>query len=128
MAELGRLLASAHLLEAPIDEGVRFAGDGDSRVSRIRYDAATETAWINDRQHFTGVTRAAWDWGGAFRPLEHFLADRQGRQLDLDQIEMFMRAVTAVLRTMELEPDLDMNLDAILAATLEFPASNARLG
>lgn len=128
MAELGRLLASAHLLEAPIDEGVRFAGDGDSRVSRIRYDAATETAWVNERQHFTGVTRAAWDWGGAFRPIEHFLADRQDRQLDLEQIEMFMRAVTAVLRTMELEPDLDINLDAIVGATLEFPASNARLG
>jgi hypothetical protein len=29
---------------------------------------------------------------------------------------------------MELEPDLDMNVDAIVAATLEFPASNAKLG
>lgn len=48
--------------------------------------------------------------------------------MDVEQIEMFMRAVTAVLRTMELEPDLDTSLDAVMAATLEFPASSAVLG
>jgi hypothetical protein len=41
---------------------------------------------------------------------------------------MFMRAVTAVLRTIESEPDLNISLDKVIAATLEFPASNAALG
>lgn len=70
-------------------------------------------------QRFTGVTAPAWDWGGAFRPLEHFLVDRRGKVLDVEQIQMFLQAINAVRVSIELAQALDDALDAVRADTLD---------
>lgn len=128
MATLGERLGQAHLLEAPIPADVRFIGEGTNRVEAIRHDVAGSAVRINGTQQFTGVSTEAWAWGGSFRPLEHFLTDRKERDLDVDQIRMFLRAITAVRTAIELGPALDMTLDAIVTDTLGFPEPNARLG
>jgi hypothetical protein len=120
MGALGERLGQAHLLEAPIAPEVRFVGEGSNRVETIRHDPATASIWINATQHFTGAGTEAWAWGGSFRPMEHFLTDRKGRTLDVDQIEMYLRAVTAVLTAIELGPNLDAVLIDILAKPLRF--------
>ncbi len=54
-----------------------------------------------------------------FRPLEHFLDDRRGRQLDVEQIEMFCRAAFAVRESLELAVPLNESLACILEEPLE---------
>ena len=81
---------------------------------------AADAVWINATQRFTGVPEAAWAWGGAFRPLEHWLTDRRGRALDLAQLEQYQRAIHAVREAIRLEPLLDEQLARVLAAPLEF--------
>ena len=118
MAALGRQLGIVHLLEATPPDDVRFVGDGDSRVGALRFDDATSTVWINAEQRFTGVSPEAWTWGGAFRPLEHFLVERRGKVLDMEQVQMFQQAINAVRTSIEMAPALDAALDAVLAETL----------
>ena len=120
MQSLGAELAAAHLLEAPVSTDIRFEGEGTNAVERPRHDESTATVWINRNQRFTGVPAEAWAWGGAFRPLEHYLEDRRGRTLDLDQIEAYQRAIHAVREAIRLEPLLDEQLARILAAPLDF--------
>lgn len=119
MAELGRRLGIAHLLEAVPPSDVRFVGAGDGRVGAPRFDEATSSVWINPTQHFTGVPSEAWKWGGAFRPLEHFLVERRGKVLDMEQVQMFQQAINAVRTSIEMAPALDAALYAVLAETLD---------
>jgi hypothetical protein len=123
MAALGAELAAAHLMEAPVAADIRFEGEGTNRVDEARHDPATGSVWINTTQLFTGVPEAAWAWGGAFRPLEHWLADRRGRTLDLAQLEQYQRAIHAVREAIRLEPLLDEQLARVLAAPLKFGAA-----
>lgn len=123
MAALGAELAAAHLMEAPVAADIRVEGEGTNRVDKARHDAATNAVWINATQRFTGVSEAAWPWGGAFRPLEHWLTDRRGRTLDLAQLEQYQRAIHAVREAIRLEPLLDEQLARVLAAPLLFSAA-----
>jgi hypothetical protein len=119
MAELGRRLGAAHLLEAPILPDIRFVGEGSGVVEQIRHDPDNGSVSINVSQRFTGVPLDAWTWGLGFRPLEHFLADRKGRRLDGDQIGLFQGAITAVRESIALAPELDVALTDVLADTLD---------
>lgn len=83
-------------------------------------DAIEEmTVWINAKQHFTGVSSQAWTWGGAFRPLEHFLVERRGKVLDMEQVQMYQQAINAVRTSIEMASALDAALGAVLAETLD---------
>jgi hypothetical protein len=119
MRALGDELGRAHLMEALVGPDVRLEGDGPGVIESPRHDEVTETVWINARQRFTGVPSDAWVWGGAFRPLEHFLVDRRGRRLDADQIAMFQSAIWAVRESIRLGPLLDDALGTILQATMD---------
>lgn len=123
MSALGAKLAAAHLMEASVAPDIRFEGPGSNRVDEARHDAGTGSVWINATQRFTGAPEAAWAWGGAFRPLEHWLTDRRGRTLDLAQLEQFQRAIHAVREAIRLEPLLDEQLVQVLAEPLEFGAA-----
>jgi hypothetical protein len=94
MAALGRELGQAHLLEASVSSDIRFVGEGDGIVDDVRYDAEIESVLVNGTQAFTGVRPDAWARGQGFRPLEHYLDDRQGRRLDAEQIAGFQAAST----------------------------------
>jgi predicted helicase len=128
MAELGRRLGAAHLLEAPIMHDVRFVGEGSGVVEQIRHDPDNGSVSINVSQRFTGVPSEAWRWGLGFRPLEHFLTDRKGRRLDGAQIAMFQSAITAVRESIALGPELDAALADVLAQTLELKLGAFPLG
>ncbi len=120
-AALGERLGRAHLLEAPLPpDGVRFIGDGSGVVEEVRYDAEGASVWINREQRFSPVTLEEWQWGLGFRPLEHFPDDRRGRQLDVEQIEMFGRAAFAVRQSIQLAEPLDAALALILEKPLDF--------
>jgi hypothetical protein len=120
MGELGERLGRAHLLEAqPPKDGVRFSGDGSGVLEEVRYDAEGASVWINRDQRFAPVTPEEWDWGLGFRPLEHFLDDRRGRRLDMEQIQMFCRAAFAVRESLNLAAPLDEALASVLEEPLE---------
>jgi len=123
MSALGAELAAAHLMESAVAADIRFEGEGSNRVNEARHDPATTSVWINAAQRFTGVDQVAWAWGGAFRPLEHWLADRRGRTLDLAQLEQYQRAIHAVREAIRLEPLLDEQLGRVLGAPLAFAAA-----
>jgi predicted helicase len=127
MASIGEELGRIHLMEVAIATDIRFVGDGSGTVEVVRHDPEANAVTVNASQQFTGVPLEAWEWGGSFRPLQHFLTDRRGRYLDTEQIKAFQSAIHAVREGIRLGPALDAALDDVLADTLDFvdPDSNA---
>jgi hypothetical protein len=103
-------------MRVPAD--VRLEGEGDGVVGPPRHDSDGAAVWINATQRFTGIPSEAWAWGGAFRPLEHFLTDRRGRRLDAEQIAMFQSAIWAVREAIRIAPQLDGALTEVITATI----------
>jgi len=128
MRSLGEELGRAHLLEAPVPAEVRFEGEGDGVVGPPRHDPDDAAVWINATQRFTGVPTEAWAWGGAFRPLEHFLTDRRGRRLDAEQIAMYQSAIWAVREAIRLAPALDGALTEVITATISLDPEAISVG
>ncbi len=118
-ASLGEKLGRVHLLEAEVSPDIRFVGSGTNVIEGVRYDQECERVWVNATQAFTGVPNEAWIWGEHFRPLEHFLDDRQGRRLDTEQIGAFQSAIHAVRECIRLGPILDAALDSVLSEPLD---------
>ncbi|MCD6506596.1 hypothetical protein J7M22_08205 [Candidatus Poribacteria bacterium] len=115
MAELGRRLVALHLLESPeLDPPLtRFEGKGDNRVAKnkregFRYDAETERMYINRTQYFTPVPLEVWEYPiGGYQVCEKWLKDRRERRLSLDDIRTYCRIVTALIRTIKLQEEID---------------------
>lgn len=126
LAVLGEELGRAHLLEATVGPDIRFEGAGTNAIEGVRYDPDAERVWVNATQAFTGVPHEAWVWGEHFRPLEHFLDDREGRRLDTDQIGAYQSAIHAVRECIRLGPALDAGLDEVLANPLAFTAFDGK--
>lgn len=124
-AALGEELGGAHLLESAASSDIKFEGAGTNAIESVRYDQETERVWVNATQAFTGVPNDAWLWGGHFRPLEHFLDDRQGRRIDTEQIGAYQSAIHAVRECIRLGPTLDAALTDVLAGPLVFSGAES---
>ena len=64
LAALGARLAALHLMEADGADAPDFNVAGDNRVDRVRYaepsDGTPGRVWINNSQHFEGVSPETW--------------------------------------------------------------------
>ena len=115
LAELGRRLATLHLLRSPeLDPPLtRFEGQGDNRVAQnrregFRYEAQTERVYINPGQYFAPVPLEAWEYTiGGYQVGAKWLKDRRGRQLTLDEIRTYCRILTALARTTAIQGEID---------------------
>ena len=115
MAEAGRRLVELHLLRSPeLDlPTAHFEGAGDGGVGRgrekgVHYDAVRQRVHISAGQYFAPVPPAAWEYRvGGYQVCEKWLKDRQDRRLRLEEIRTYCRIVTSLVRTMEVQAELD---------------------
>ncbi len=88
------------------------------------YDAGEERVYINAKQHFAPVPEAVWTYQiGGYQVCEKWLKDRQARRLELDDIRVYCRIVTALARTIGLPTGIDALYPAVEAETAAFTPS-----
>ncbi len=110
LAALGERLVNLHLLRSPeLDQPLtRFEGRGDNQVVKVRYDAEKQCAQINSQQRFAPLPPEVWEYTvGGYAVCEKWLKDRRKRTLTLEEIRSFCRIVTALLRTIEIQKEID---------------------
>jgi type I restriction-modification system DNA methylase subunit len=115
LSEMGERLVKLHLLESdelspPL---VRFEGDGDCLVAKTRdrgfyHDPDRERMHINKDQYFEPVEEDIYQYRiGGYQVLDKWLKDRKERRLTLDEIKNYCRTATAIIKTVEIQKELD---------------------
>ena len=121
LAEMGESLAKLHLLESPelARPLVKFEGNGDCLVAKTKakgfyYDPDQERMHINKDQYFGPIEEDIYQYQiGGYQVLDKWLKDRKDRVLTLDEIKTYCRIATALIRTVEIQKEID---DAYLEA------------
>ncbi|WP_457636843.1 type ISP restriction/modification enzyme [Oceanithermus sp.] len=107
-AERGRRLIELHTLEAAdlVPPSARFFGEGSGLVEKPRYDESAGRVYVNKAQYFEPVSPEAWNYRiGGYQVLEKWLKDRKG--MALDDPKTYMKIVTAIEKTLEVQRELD---------------------
>lgn len=110
MSHLGNELSDLHLLKAKLLDNpiVRFQGEGDNSIGKPTYNEASSRVYINQRQHFEGISLQIWNYQiGGYQVMRQWLKDRIGRTLSLDDIKQYCRVATSISRTIELQITID---------------------
>lgn len=108
LAGLGQRLIALHLLKSdelhpPV---VRYQGEDDDKIERIRYDEEKQRVYINKRKYFEGVAPAVWNYQiGGYQVLHKYLKDRKGRAMDHPR--RYIHIATAIARTIALQEEID---------------------
>jgi hypothetical protein len=123
VARLGEVLIEQHLLKgsARRDAAVKFHGDGDFRVTALRYDESAARMYINATQYFERVPAPVWDYQmGGYHVCVKWLKDRKGRVLTLDELDHYARIIAALQRSREVQADLDAFFADVEKNTVSF--------
>ena len=112
LARLGAELAALHLMETDGTDKPTFPISGSNRVDRVSFvPPAGETpgrVWINNRQHFEGVSPETWAFTiGGYRPAEKWLKDRRRQTLTYDNVDWYRRVCAVLSATPSLMARVD---------------------
>lgn len=108
LVKLGAELRQLHLLETKTVEKyiTTYPVNGSNEVVKPKFEA--NKVWINDEQYFAKVPPVAWEfWIGGYQPAQKWLKDRQGRNLEYDDILHYQKMIVALTETDRIMKELD---------------------
>jgi len=110
VALLGKKLVETHLLTSSElkSSTAKFPNSGDNVVEKPLYDSTTQRVYINENQYFESVENEIWDYMiGGYKVCEKWLKDRKGKTLSNDEILHYLKVVTAISKTIEIQNEID---------------------
>jgi len=110
IVEQGKELASLHLLKSQkLEKSVsRFPAAGDNVVRKREYNSKEKRIYINDKQYFDGVEQKVWNYYiGGYQVLDKWLKDRIGRTLSAEDVNHYLKIITALQKTIEIQKEID---------------------
>ena len=114
-ASFGERLVALHLLKSPeLNPPLcQFEGEGDQTVAKtkalgFRYERDEQRMYVNNTQYFGRIPMHVYEYRiGGYQICEKWLKDRKGRRLELEDIQTYCRAVTALDKTVKIQQNLD---------------------
>lgn len=77
----------------------------------LGYESTNSThrkVWINDDQYFDEVPLVAWEFYiGGYQPAQKWLKDRNGRELNFEDILHYQKIIVALTETGRLMTEID---------------------
>lgn len=129
VAELGKELIDLHLLKSPkLDRSInRFLGTGNNAVVKREFLLVQKptikrlkgsidsykkdfigSIWINEKQYFESVDENVWNYYiGGYQVLDKWLKDRIGKTLSSEDVSHYLKVITALKYTIELQREID---------------------
>ncbi|MEI9476298.1 MAG: type ISP restriction/modification enzyme [Deltaproteobacteria bacterium] len=95
-------------------------GSGDLRIVKVTYNEKQECVYVNPGKYFSGVAREDWEYHiGGYQIVEKWLKDRRGRILSSEEVSHYVRTLTAIAETIEIQASLDEDFEEIEKHMLE---------
>jgi len=110
LSELGQELAELHLLKSKKLNKIsaKFKGAGLNEVRKREYNKKEKRLYINDKQYFEGIEPADWEYYiGGYQVLDKWIKDRVGRSLEREEVEHYLKVITCLQYTIELQKEID---------------------
>jgi predicted helicase len=110
---LGKQLIELHLLNSKELKNIKtkFPILGDNRVEKVEFEILKNNfgrVWINEKQYFEDIPENVWNYKiGGYQVCNKWLSDRKGRTLNKEEIVTYRQIVTALIRTMEIQKEID---------------------
>jgi predicted helicase len=109
LAKLGEELAELHLLKHKSlnHPTTKYFGKGDSdKIEKPVYDEDVKRVFINESRYFDNISPEVWNYQiGGYQPMEKYLKDRKGRQMD--DPAHYCKMAAAISKTIELQKEID---------------------
>lgn len=122
LAKLGEELVSIHLLKSSkLDQPeAKYPIQGSDKVEKVIYEENKKRVYINTKQYFEGIPREVWEYYiGGYQVLAKWLKERKERKLSLDNIEHYLKIITAIKYTIKLQKEIDKLYPGIEAGMME---------
>ncbi len=110
IASYGIRLIDLHLLKSPDLESsvARFPIAGSNEVEKPFYEEKNSRIYINKDQYFEEIPMQVWKYMiGGYQVCEKWLKDRRGRTLSNAEILHYLKIVTAISKTIEIQSEID---------------------
>lgn len=110
MSQLGKQLVELHLLKSSIlsQPEAKYPIIGTDKVEMREYEEKTGRVFINSQQYFEGISREVWEYRiGSYQVLDKWLKDRKGRSLSPDDVEHYLKEITAIKHTINFQHKID---------------------
>jgi len=111
ISRLGEELANLHLLKSKkLENGkdIKFPIVGDNKAEKREYNEKEKRIYINDKQYFMGVTPEVWNYHiGGYQVLDKWLKDRKDRTLSSEDVNHYLKVITALKLTIEAQKEID---------------------
>ena len=121
LAKLGEELAELHLLKHKSlnHPSTKYFGKGDSdKIEKPIYDDEAKRVFINESRYFDNISPEVWNYQiGGYQPMEKYLKDRKGRQMD--DPSHYCRMATALAKTIELQQEIDKLFPKVESKVIE---------
>jgi len=110
IASYGSRLIDLHLMRSPDLENLvaRFPVAGSNEVEKLSYEEKNTRIYINKDQYFEGIPLQVWKFMiGGYQVCKKWLKDRKGRPLSNAEILHYLKVVTAISKTIEIQSEID---------------------
>ena len=110
LAKFGSELVDLHLLKSSKLDKIlaKFPASDGCEVKSVKYDEKSQRIYINDIQYFKKVKPEIWNYYiGGYQILNKWLKDRVGRRLSNEDIEHYLKVISALHYTIELQKEID---------------------
>lgn len=108
VSKLGKELANLHLLKSKVLEKpvAKFPVTGDSLIKKREYK--NNKIYINDKQYFDEIKPEVWNYYiGGYQVLDKWLKDRIGKTILSEEVNNFLKIITALENTIKLQEEID---------------------
>lgn len=109
-SKIGQELVELHLLKSTKLQKTKasFPTVGDSIIQKREYNAKEKRIYINDKQYFENIKPEIWNYYiGGYQVLDKWLKDRIGKTLLAEDIKHYLKIITAIKHTIELQKKID---------------------
>ena len=110
VSDIGKELVSLHLLKSEKlgSQSAKFPITGDNIVRKREFNERQERLYINDKQYFEGARLEIWNYYiGGYQVLDKWLKDRIGKTLSSEDVNHYLKVITALKYTIELQKEID---------------------
>ena len=110
VAELGKELVDLHLLKSPkLEKSIfMFPVIGDNVARKREYNSKKRRVYINESQYFEGVEPEIWNYYiGGYQVLDKWLKDRTNRMLSPEDVNHYLKVITALKYTIDSQTEID---------------------